>query len=1002
MPSISPYSRTPIFPAVLLAPATSSPSPSSRSKRSAPDDAPVTPTPAWTLLEPTPFDTAEGDTTLARRLAAASSNGQTSVSVPRNSSLGDALGIYVHLLSQPQTLIWFANKGLELGTLTIRKHGVEGYVSREGVRTFTKFSTSDDSGWWQVSQKLRAICDALDPTDKGLPYLDAGEHRVPLHVVEQAYAAKMGELPHALSPALVAGLADTKRVLGDLDERDYLAAMLEQRVQGMADNNPVDWSTQPIGLSPASARGIGAQPPYTVAQLLAYKGLGVPRTVADTRNVTHWLRTELPPAPQEGDYRGLKADQVGVAQWRALESPPGTVAGFELYPPAHMGRTLGQVRRDLEQYLCDNKGLQPEVAARVAQMGLAQVAPEFLVRDVADAITIGTPAWMELCLGCAIAEMVAPGTSRAMNEQQVAALTVLGPTCDEQRTLMQVHGLGVMLDWAVLNGVIAAKPQGQYTAVDIKKASQVFTRQRTLASRAFKSIGTPLPTRRALAAQELHKVFPGVSATQLEGMTVMLVDVSERRNLKPSEPRTRSLIETYMTGDLVPGKWILTRDVPKDASGQGSSTPFQFQDDAPLPIAARNTLDTMIRRLPALDALLKNAVGSHHRKQQMAFVSQLKLMFSALPLEDRQRIELGAVDLFTLRKPSGKQQVWESDEDRAAVTARQGTLMRVLHDQSVTYYEVLNSGKIVRHEDPTITGALDDVVRDKRYLGQFKLLGQKYIRGGHDVPLDFDAYADGRKPRVPATSSDVIIDRLGRYLPAGSLPANQTLASFVPDSYQSERVEFIACEIAEQNFYETEEQMLKRATGQLSVEKSREADTRQTHLLLSLVPFVGAYQEFAEGNIAKGVQSLALDVAGVAIGAGAQARSLVRSLGQLVRGRLGSTGYTVMPGARWALIEKKLRFGDAAFDLSKQTALFFNAVFNPLDGYPRLINSASRGLGKLPAVIGTGSAVLGKVLPHVIAVEKKMRSYLLVATGQANPATTAAAQGAQAPLTTEG
>lgn len=221
--------------------------------------------------------------------------------------------------------------------------------------------------------------------------------------------------------------------------------------------------------------------------------------------------------------------------------------------------------------------------------------------------------------------------------------------------------------------------------------------------------------------------------------------------------------------------------------------------------------------------MLEKAVDTHHTKLQKAFVTKLKLMFAALPLADRQRIELGAVDLFTLRKKTGKQQVWETSEDRAAVTGRPGTLMRVLHEQSVTYYEVLNSGKIVKHSDPELVSTLDKVVRDRSYLGQFKLLGDKYIRGGHEVPLDFEAYASGAVPRPGTKSANVIIDRLGCPLEASALPEKHTLATFVPDSYQSDRVEFLACEIADNNLYESLDYMLKRAKGQLPLEKSLRA-----------------------------------------------------------------------------------------------------------------------------------------------------------------------------------
>ncbi|MFP3733161.1 hypothetical protein SB690_20595, partial [Bacillus sp. SIMBA_006] len=72
--------------------------------------------------------------------------------------------------------------------------------------------------------------------------------------------------------------------------------------------------------------------------------------------------------------------------------------------------------------------------------------------------------------------------------------------------------------------------------------------------------------------EQLLKVFPNTNATQLEAMTVFLADSDERRNLRASEPRTRSLIEAYMTGDLVPGKWALSSEVT-DTGNPTARTP---------------------------------------------------------------------------------------------------------------------------------------------------------------------------------------------------------------------------------------------------------------------------------------------------------------------------------------------------------------------------------------------------------------------------------------------
>ncbi|MGY2292812.1 hypothetical protein ACW9H6_23985 [Pseudomonas sp. SDO528_S397] len=1054
MPLISASTRPYFSPAVSPLPA-----PPSRPKRETGADIPG---PAWTLLpSKTGADAASANTLLAARLAQALEQGDTHLAVPEHSGLGEALEVYAQLINQPHTLAWFKSRGLATDTLTLHLHGVSGYVRRDGVPTATTFTTVDGSGWWQASVKLRAIRAVLDPHDRGLPYFNTGEARLSLPVVLTALGLAPPTTPEqtaalakqlrtqglAPTPGLSAALDGVKRLVGDLDERAWLAEFLQQQIQGLKDESPVDWSRQPVEVTPDSP--LAREPHLDARQLLEHKGLGSPRTVGETRNVIQWLRTTLPPMPWLGDYSvELSADQqtrlialgaslpdvsgvtadalrtgtarhledflaspqarafgeqlAGACNWQGARAPliiaaitrradpeatPGMVAGYALYQPANMGRSLNAVRRDVEAHLQQHKGLTPHMAVLAAHLLLARAAPEFLVQEVPDAVALGTPAWMELRLGCAMADMFAPGTSRAMNEEQVTALTTLAAIDPDQRTLMQLHGARILADWAVLNGVIEAHPQGRYDSDTLKKAAQAFSRQRAAASRAFKAVSTPLPSRRAFAVQELLKVFPGTSASQLTAMTVQIADPQQRRNLPLSEPRTRSLVETYMTGDLVPDRWVLTRDMPEPGRASAQNTPFAFQqrgvDDAPAD--KRQALDARIRRLPALDGLLDKAVTVHYRKLQMAYVTKLKLMLAQWPLAERQRLETGKVELFTLRTKTGKQQVWETDEHRAAVTGRQGVLMRVQHEQSITYYEVFANGRLIKHEHPDVTGALDAVVNDRTHAAQYKLLGEKYLRKGHSVPLDFKAYASGDEPAANPVSEHIIIERLGRSLPAQAGPAPA-----VPDSFQSDRVEFIACEIAENHFYETLPEMQAWAKATLPLETQRAATARQQDLLLSLIPFVGAYQDLAAGNIAKGLQGLALDIAGLAIGAGVQARALLRSSKVLassplpkVLGKWSASVGPLTPKVAWGA--PSVMFSDAAFDFARQTALFASAAFNPVDGYPRMISAVSRGLGSVSTLLATGTTRLAKVMPHLLAAEEKMRCYLLVATGQVDP-----------------
>lgn len=662
----------------------------------------------------------------------------------------------------------------------------------------------------------------------------------------------------------------------------------------------------------------------------------------------------------------------------AMPGKPGEVGGYSIYQPSNMGRSFSAVRRDIELHL-QHKGLDPKLAVVATQLCLAQAAPEMLVHDVPESVHLGTPAWMELRLGCALADHHAPGTSRRMNEQQVSALTTLAPTSDEQATLMQLNALKILADWGVLNGSVRQRSDGEYSQADIEDAARAFFKQREEAASAFTRASAPLPTRRALAVKELLRVFPGTAPAELENISVQLASAEDRRNLPISEPRTRSLVETYMTGDLTPGKWVLGEDMP--ASPPATRTPYQPASTPQIPEAARTRLDTLIRRLPELDGALKTSIGQHQDQLQQAYAIKLKLMLAELPLDDRRLLELGKVELFTLRAETGVTEHSETAALRLARRARQGTLMRVEHGPEVVYFELFAQGKIIKRTDLPKTIELDGVIRHERYPSPRGFVYLPVVRATR-MPFDLEAYAGGAPTGPNVKPSTVIVERLGPQFPARELPANHTAQSYVPDTYASRKTQSIADRIAQDNFYQSTESMLQRASEPLPLERRREERAREHAFLLGFVPFVGAYQEFKQGNIGAGLANLALDVVGVAIGAGGQARGLIRSAKALVPSRLGTR---FKPAAvTLAPLKPAASFSDRAFDFVRQSALFSSAALNPLDGYPQLINAAIKGVVKLPVLLAGGALKWGKVMPHMVTAEEKLRAYLLIAAGQAS------------------
>jgi hypothetical protein len=1125
------------------------------------------PPPRWTLANTPPVnpDRNSVDNELGSSLVSSIQNGYSGVQVPEGSSIAPILDAYQKVLAQPELQAWFSSKGLETSGLVLHKDSIHGYVNREGVRSIATFSTSDGSGWWEVSAKLRKIRDMLDPADTGVYYLTKGEVWLPPSVVLQAYGLPVprgldeeAQVQRQLETRglmmsdfkylkMSNQLGGARQTIGDLDERAYLADFLESKVKDAPDDTPWDWSEQQMQPSVSSALLVGDKPAreslkrftespalwarlkdtglywperpfrvsegkfehqlpsgnwidftsyvtgtreldgefrrlvdlsqsrgqalysvpfYDIRQILDHKGLGSPRTAGETRNVVRWLRSALPPAPPLGDYSGLieepwspgkltaddkitlKAEAnarwggqrpksfdyldetslealqekptehlekmlsspdvldygqrlMSTFKWQESQSPktvnqelvvaalilhaeqgstaaPGHIAGYNLYKPANMGRTFDAVRRDLEKHLSVERGLDPKLAVMVAQIRLAQVAPEFLVQNVPKEIRVGTPAWMDVRLGSEMVERHAPGASRMMNEEQISELTCLAPIDEAQATLMQLGSVRILLDWAVLNGVIPDAAGGEHPPTAIKTACKAFFKQREEVNDAMNAV-TELPSRRVFAIRELLKVFPGTTLSQLEAIKVVRARTYDRRNLSISEPRSASIIEMYMTGDLTPGKWVLASDMPRKPA-RARSTPFEFNLSVEAPASKVAELDNRIRNLPDLKPLLDTAVADHAVALRKAYATQLKLMFSRMPLTDRQLLNdpKSVVSLFTVRGETGLPPAIQTKEDTEALTGRQGTLMRVELGKQVCYFEVFANGKIVKRTDLPEKLRVGDVLE-----GRPNPMG---VNGGYVIPftggfwlgVDLDAYLKGTTPK-PNSTSKVIVESIGAPIISDTQTSDGPLSSGITGTFASAKTQKISTLIAENNLYESDDSMLKRALGTLPLEKKREALAREKAILKGLVPFVGAYQEFADGNISAGLISLSFDVGGLLLGAGSQARSLIRAGRALMPNpisgairRLGSRVAPLTPKIAWT--KPVASFSDRAFNFIKESAYFGSAVMNPADGYASMTNATVKGAFKLSNMAG-GVWKLGKATPYLITVEEKLRGY---------------------------
>ncbi|MNH85477.1 hypothetical protein D3C81_289390 [compost metagenome] len=576
---------------------------------------------------------------------------------------------------------------------------------------------------------------------------------------------------------------------------------------------------------------------------------------------------------------------------------PGTVAGYDVYQPKNLGRDVNEVLTEIERHLVQHKGVSERTAPLIAHLFLVDAAPEFLAYDIAKGVQVGTAGWMTLRLGVAIAETQKPGCSRAMTMSQLMDLALLTPNTPEQQMLFKTLAVDILVIWGVMNGIIPQR--ASYSSDDYYIAASKFSTQRKELAQAIEGFKRDLVTRNEIAIKELNKLYGPYVSVPIE-------------DIKVSDGSTeKSFVEAYIDGDL-------------------SSAGWQMSNIS----MGRHTFDWFRIKLPDLDNLLTESVKRHFESDTASFLCATKSMIAALPLDERQSIELGEIRLFTLREETGRLKEDETAEDRAAMRGHQGVLLRCEYNQQVSYYEVFPGRMImIKRTDLPHDLPLDGEIKTiKVKVSGRGPAGRFPIQRGTELPFDFSAYSEGAKPKAGATSEKLIVEQLGETIPAKDVSAEQT--TNVPNSYFSAKTVDIAKRIVSDNFLQGYEEFLfKKAKGQTSAEENRAYWEKVKNFLLQLIPFVGCVDDLNSGKRMGFING--------AFGCFTDLVSGLNALGGGV-GKISSALRPVRP------VSVK------AFEAVKITGTTLVSMMNPLDGVVDMIAGGGRAITSFGKMLTTG------------------------------------------------
>ncbi|NWC88684.1 hypothetical protein HX793_09385 [Pseudomonas reactans] len=639
-----------------------------------------------------------------------------------------------------------------------------------------------------------------------------------------------------------------------------------------------------------------------------------------------------------------------------MPGKPGWIAGYHIYKPSNFGRTLDEVRSEIEVDL-RIKGADAKTAPLIAHMVLAQAAPEFLVKPdpnvsaeapealklLPGKVRIGSTPWMNLRLACAMAEKLGgAGSSRSLNLSQALALTRLNPVMAEQEQLFKTLGAQPVLDWAVLSGVIPKRDDGAYSAQNYSTATQAFAEREASIGNAFNSLIVEPPNQTSLLIEQLAVLFPEMTKEEIRTFRL------QQHQVGSVSDGPGPLLTDVILHQQTPEPVLNTLLFPV-VSWLNNLVSYTFSHGN----VSQETFNERIKRLPTISSLVAPAVDNYLAEARKAQEAVIKLMIVNAPLDVRRILEVADIQVLSLREATG-QTLLDDSYDPTSVAekvGRGGVLIR--YDTRVTsptggYFEFFPATmKIVKRDDLRENLTIGGAVTEKRVISRLDS-----YRTALPESFDFQAYKTGDEPRT-TIKSDVIIEKAGPALPGLGLVSWPAPASdYVPDSWASAKTEAIANAILNVTFDAKREQLIEHAKEPTPFQAirsfpfgSHKVFSRiSLRTVLSMLPFVGAIADISEGKVGAGVQGLLIDFASFVVTGGiASARSFFKGLKAIVP------------------------FSNRAFTMRElQGAVpFIRSLFNPLDGALDVLRAAQRGLAGQFCSIGPGLYMTATALERV-------------------------------------
>ena len=296
-----------------------------------------------------------------------------------------------------------------------------------------------------------------------------------------------------------------------------------------------------------------------------------------------------------------------------IDTANTTLAGFNLYSSAQVQRRPCDVRNDLEAHLIQRFKLDKLIAPLVAELALAGMAPEYLVRELPPSLEVGTPGWVILCQAVGLAESIVPGCSRRMTYEHLLGFSPISRLTPQLNDLHAMAGIDPVVTWALMNGLVQRDADGNLSFETINKGIKAYNEHVETLSTALNAINKPIPRRKALALKELTSAVPACDPHER---------LVKHRGSGGGGGRKVSVLDLYMSDQLHTQDWGRTR---------GHDIYQEFP---------------RLKQLYPVADLYETAVYNHYSDLISGLSTTIRYVFSQLEESNRRFIEHGRLAIY--------------------------------------------------------------------------------------------------------------------------------------------------------------------------------------------------------------------------------------------------------------------------------------------------------------------------------------------------------------------